>query len=246
MKIRAIGTGSFFCRHPLVTSSFLIQSETSNVVIGCGTNIPAKLETINLHMDQIDMWIPLNAGPDQIGGLWEAAHSQREKKPYLVAPGALLHRIEELLPDSSILKTSFDLKASTKISFSEEHLSETIQFEKNYGRQPSYSLIFEEAEIFISGTTEVNDEFLHRCGMPAQIILHNCSDLEALQQLPVYLQKKVWIYGYKNALLEQEDPLPMLFLPQGTCLFDSDRKEKHLDKERFIRENAKRLIGNLT
>ena len=242
MKIRAIGTGSAFCRHPLVTSSFLIQSEGSNIVIGCGPNIPAKLETINLHMSQIDMWIPLSTFPDQTGGLWEIACAKLDKKPYLVGLGALLTKIEETFPCNDHLSSSFDTKASTKVSFSEEHLSETIRFIPNYGMGYSYSVLFEESEIFISGPTAVNDEFLHRWGMPAQIILH--SKRKELSNLPVYLQKKIWIYDYAAPDLEMEDPLPMLYLPQGTCVFDSERKEKHLEKERFIRENAKRQIGN--
>jgi hypothetical protein len=247
MKIRAIGTGSPYCRHPLVTSSFLVQSENSNVIIGCGFNIPAKLETINLSIDQIDMWIPLNSLSSEVAGLEEVA-LRSSKKPYLVAPSDLLSQVEKRLSESGLvkkLKNHFEMRASTKITINEEHLTETVTFIRNHlSIQPSYGLSLDESEIFISGETPVNDEFLHRHGMPAEIILHSYS--EGLKALPVYMQQKIWIYGYDNNYLNMEEPIPMLFIPQGTCVYDSDRKEKHLDKERFIRENAKRQIGNLT
>jgi hypothetical protein len=54
----------------------------------------------------------------------------------------------------------------------------------------------------------------------------------------------MWLYGYADNYRDLEDPLPMLFLPQGQCAFDSNRKAKHLEKERFIRENTIRLLGN--
>lgn len=256
MKIRAIGTGSSFCRHPLVTSSFLIQSEESNVLIGCGPNIPAKLETINLSIEQIDMFILLNSRMDHVGGLEEVWTKCKDKKPFLVAPAALFPQFRENRIFDPIWE-SFEVRAISKVSLNEEHYSETIRFVKNYlgGQPPSYSLCFDEAEVFISGTTDLNDEFLHRNGMPAEIVLHQCitpsqtgvgTTLQALQELPVYLQQKIWLYGYGNDYLSLEEPLPMLFLPQGTCVYDSERKDKHLEKERFIRENSKRQIGNLT
>lgn len=251
MKIRAIGTGGYFCRHPLTTSSFLIQSESSNIIIGCGPNIPAKLETINLSVEQIDMWVPLSSFSSQVAGLEEIGHaSTKTRKPYLVAPADVLKKIETRLCASGMseLKNYFEVRASAKVSINEEHLTETITFVRNYlPGGPSYGISFEESEIFITGDTPLNEEFLHRYGMPAEIILHSCAcgteELEAL--LPMYLQKKIWLYGYHDKYLESIDPLPMLYLPQGTCIYDSDRKEKHLDKERFLRENAKRQIGNI-
>ena len=256
MKIRAIGTGSHFCRHPLVTSSFLIQSEDSNVLVGCGPNIPAKLETINLSIEQIDMFILLSSRTDQVGGLEEVWNRKKEKKPYLVAPTLVLNELEGNKIYAPLWE-SFEMRGISKVSLNEEHYSETVRFIKNYlvGQPPSYSLYFEESEVFVSGTTDLNDEFLHRNGMPAEIILHQCitpaqvgagTTLQALQELPVYLQQKIWLYGYGNDYLTLEEPLPMLFLPQGSCVFDSERKDKHLEKERFIRENSKRQMGNLT
>lgn len=264
MKIRAIGTGSAFCRHPLVTTSFLIQSENSNVLIGCGPNIPAKLETINLSLAQIDMFVLLNYKMEQIGGLEETIHllAKGGKKPYLVGPGDLLKAVSERFKYPVEIAQAFEVRSVNKITINEEHFSETMVFIPTYLtlHSPSYALQLEEAEIFISGTAELNDEFLHRYGMPAELILHQGftpgssypswagmgTSIEDLKTLPIYLQKKIWVCGYGNDYLEIEEPIPMLFLPQGTCVFDSDRKEKHLDKERFIRENSKRQLGNIT
>jgi len=255
MKIRAIGTGSSFCRHPLVTSSFLIQSENSNVLIGCGPNLPAKLETINLSIDKIDMFILLSSRLDQVGGLEEVWSKPREKKPYLVAPQLVLTSLSE---DNNLFKPiwdRFEVRSVKKMTINEENFSEEATFIDNYFGY-SYGLYLESSQIFITGRCELNEDFLHHHGATAEIILHDCSldedfygkravSLKELQTLPLYIQKKLWIYGYNNSYLNQEDPLPMLFLPQGTCIFDSERKEKHLDKERFIRENSKRQIGNI-
>ena len=255
MKLRAIGTGSAFCRHPLVTSSFLIQSEKSNTLIGCGPNIPAKLETINLHTEQMDMVVLLNAQNDHIGGLEEMASLRRKEplKPFLAAPQGVLEALPKHL--MSLFKSAFQIRAVHKVTINEEHFTETVALVKTYlGEEISYGALFEEARIFLSGAADLNDEHLHRHGMPMDLILHQGKTprsygigacVEDLQTLPIYLQQKMWLYGYANDYLTQEDPLPMLFLPQGTCVFDSERKEKHLDKERFIRENSKRVLGNL-
>ena len=256
MKIRAIGTGHSFCRHPLVTPSFLVQSEKSNVLIGCGPNVPAKLETINLSIDQIDMFVLLSPRLDQVGGL-EEVWCRRSDRPYLVAPQSVLAALAEN-PLFTPISARFSVKPTTKVTLNEEHFSETLSFTPNFHPEVSYSLFFSESEIFISGETPVVDEFLHRHAMPAQLILHSCitpaaathlsrgAYLHQLEELPIYLQKKIWLYGYGADYLDLEEPLPMLFLPQGSCIFDSDRKDKHLEKERFIRENTKRQAGNLT
>lgn len=258
MRIRALGTGSAFCRHPLVTSSFLVQSDGANIVIGCGPNIPAKLDAINMSSEQIDMWIPLSSSIDQIGGLFEVAASPAKAgKPFITAPHTIITQADEVFSrvTGSPLKEKFELRSALKVSFSEEHFSESLSFVSNHGR--GFGLFFDQAGVFITGDAPANDEFLHRHGSPAQLILHSCTLTEPatqkgpatiteLQKLPIYLQSKIWLYGYENSYLNRADPIPMMFLPQGTCLFDSSRKETHLEKERFIRENSKRIIGNRT
>lgn len=261
MKLRALGTGSAFCRHPLVTSSFLIQSDDTNIVVGCGYNIPTKLEAVNLSASQVDMWLVLNTNFDQIAGLVEVAKTHKRKTaPYLVGPQAVLKKLESLysLMTGEPLSQSFETRAVLKVGLNEEHFSDTISFVANYPESqgdPSYSLMFEKAQIFISGDTTVNEEFLHRYGAPAELVLHSCTldplnkrsgrpSIDELQTLPLYLQKKIWLYGYENSYLDHEEPFPMLFIPQGTWVFDSGRKDTHLDKERFIKESARRHLGN--
>ena len=220
-------------------------------MIGCGPGLPAKLETINLSVEQIDMWIPLYFDLGQVGGLWEVASRVKDKKPFLVAPEKLLAPIKSLflaLGDGVPLNNFFDVRGASKAIINEEHHTENLRFVPNYGTRPSYGLSLEESEIFISGRTAINDEFLHQHGSPAEVILHSCEHPEAtldmLSALPVYIQKKTWLYGYSSPIEKMDEPLPMLFLPQGTCVYDSSRKDKHLEKERFIRENSKRVLGN--
>lgn len=260
MKLRALGCGSATCRHPLVPSSFLLQSEKSNVVFGCSAQTPAKLEAIGVDLAKIDIWAPLSARPEQILGLHEVALRVARgelPKPYLVGPEYLLKAVglALVLP----LSRGFNVIHTRSIHVNEEHLEEKIEFIPNYlGEFDRCGLVFNTAEIFITGEVELNEDWVNYHGAAARIILQACRfeapviegypqapRLDELQTLPVYLQKKIWLYGYSNSYQEVEDPLPMIFLPQGQWIYDSDRKSKHLEKERFIRENSKRHLGNL-
>lgn len=259
MRLRALGTGSPFCRHPLVTSSFLLQADSGNTVIGCGPNIPSKLEAISLHANQVDLWVLLHPGVDQIGGLIEvAALLSPEQHPYLSAPETVIREVRnsfQLLSGKS-LDRYFSVRSTRRVVIEEEHSTETLSFVENYLHDKSFGLLLEEAKIFISGSCELNEEFLHRYGSSAEIILHQArflntphyidrlASVEELQTLPMYLQSKIWLYGYHNDYQDLEEPLPMLLLPQGSCIFDSSRKDRHLSKERFIREISRRLLGN--
>lgn len=260
MKLRALGAGSPLCRHPLVPTSFLLQSIDSSVVFGCAPGIPAKLDSIGIKLEQVDIWAPLNARPEQVGGLYEVgllSLGGAIPKPYLAAPERLIQRLVPLFPFS--LQAAFQITATRCIHINEEYVEEQIEFIPGYlGHEESYGLFLSHAEILISGETELNDEWLHRYGSGANIILHSCRvdqaavpgmkfspDIVELSALPVYLQKKIWLCGYPNDYQSLVDPLPMLFLPQGQWIYDSDRKAKHLEKERFIRENTKRQMGNV-
>jgi hypothetical protein len=258
VKLKILGAGNTLLRHPLVHSSFLLQSEKSHTVFGCGPSVPAKLESIDIPLDSIDIWAPLSTRYDQMGGLVEVALqvlSGKIKKPYLAGPEYLLRKLQLPKP----LLSAFNVTYTRTIHVNEEHVEEHIDFVPNHlGSCDSYGLFFKSAEIFISGETELNEEWLHHYGSGSQVILHSCRLSEAaitdyaqaptlsdLQKLPLYLQKKTWLYHYTNAYLSVEDPLPMIFLPQGQCIYDSNRKLKHLEKERFIRENSARQLGNL-
>lgn len=260
MKLRALGTGNPFCRHPLVAGSFLIQSDTSNVVIGCGAQTPSKLEAISLSSKKIDMWLITHVSQDQVGGLPEVGAMLRgQERPYLAAPEAVLREIRDYFftVTREKLETFFSVQGTSKVTINEEHHSETIHFVNNHHSKAHFGVVFEEAQVFLSGHCQMNDDFLHQYGAPSKIILHSCQSKEApfvgspistaddLRTLPMYLQAKTWLYSYSNSYLSEEEPIPMLYLPQGSCIYDSARKDKHLEKERFIRENSKRVAGNL-
>jgi hypothetical protein len=259
MKIRALGCGGITSRHPLIPTTFLVQSEGCQVLIGCPAQAPGKMESIGLKLSDVQIIVPLSSRLDQISGLYEfAVRSIRGDiaKPHLAGSASLLEKIEAKL--GFYLHKAFEVTATRKLHLVEEHTEETVELVPGYlGSEPSYGAVFEQAEVFISGEVELNDEWIHRHGAGSKLILHSCrkneepiqdfpqaASIPELETLPVYLQQKIWLYGYDNDYQELIDPLPMLYLPQGQTLYDSERKAKHLDKERFIRENAKRTMGN--
>lgn len=258
MKLRSLGTGSITCRHPLTTASFLLQAEGANIVIGCGAGIPAKLESINVDPTIIDIWVPLHTGVDQWAGLEEIAHMVQmgTKKPFVAAPQPLIDYISARMRERFGGRSVLEFKPTQRIRVAEEHHDEELVFIHNFGTSNSFALSLEQCAVLISGSTELNEEWLHAHGSDSQVILHSCHidnginlpgeppSLEILRTLPVYIQRKIWLYGYDNTYQDVLDPIPMLFLPYGQWIYDSSRRDKHLDKERFIRENTKRQEGN--
>ena len=236
MKLRALGAGNPFCRWPLIPSCWLLQTEGSNVLIGCPVQAAARLEVLGLSPDKIDMIIPLGYSVAHAGGLDELGHIFRHsaQKPYLACPENLMSKILGRIE----YPRSFQPRAAKQVGFKEEHITETMVFVDNFSG--SYGFRLEAAGIFCSGSAKVNESWLHR-QMDCNILLHE--DRPELIDLPIYLQKKVWIYGYSK-LSDGSDPIPMLFLPQGTFVYDSDRRDKTITKERYIRENSKRIVGN--
>lgn len=258
MKLRALGTGHLSSRHPLVPSAFLVQSPGATICIGCGPGIPAKLESLGITT--VDVWTLLDTRLTQVGGLeeiaWRVSCGELPKQT-LVGPASLINRLSHMMAVSlgAPITEFFDVSHTRVIRIEEEHFGDSIEFVPNYLGDASFGLSMENSGVFITGEAPLNEEFLHAYGSPVETILHSCTlspkghlssapTLVALQTLPVYMQSKIWLYGYENRYLETEDPLPMLFLPQGTWIFDSDRKEKTLNKERFIRENGNRVRGN--
>ena len=236
MKLRALGTGHAFSRWPLIPPCWLIQSHKSFALINCPPSVGARLELLGVPIDRIGMIIPLGSAIAQIGGIDEFAHIFKDSpsKPYLAAPAQLLATLANRYDSVS----KFQLKSVQKVGFKEEHLTETLTFVSNYCG--SYGFRLEDAKVFCSGSAEVNEDWIFK-NTDCDILLHE--DRPQLLELPVYLQNKLWIYGYEKPP-EGTDPLPMLFMPQGSWIFDSDRRDKVMAKERYIRENSKRVIGN--
>jgi hypothetical protein len=262
MRLRTLGSGGYNCRHPLATASWLLQTDESMIVIGIPHQLPSRLGMLGVTLDQIDMFVPLSPRGDQIGGLEEVARHflGKEKKPFLVAPERLMVKIKERLEPAFLLylQTMFITKTVTKITVREEHFTEVLSFIPNYLNVaiPSFALKLEESKVFISGETELNETWLFK-EMGCDLILHSCvtdrtppghpsaPSLEELSALPVYLQNKIWLYGYSNNYTDLAEPLPMLFLPQGVTVLDTSRRDKILMKERYIRENSRRILGNI-
>lgn len=236
MKLRSLGAGSPFCRWPLVPACWLIQTEGCNMLVGCPPQAAARLELIGLTMDAIDMIVPLSSSVAQTGGLDEfGKHFENSNtQPYLACPEKLLSKIVDRLE----YKDSFQLKAVKKIGFTEEHITETFTFVDNLSG--GYGFRLEGAKIFCSGPAAVNEDWIYN-NTDCETILH--CDQPELRELPMYLQDHLWIFGYEKQV-PGSDPLPMLFLPQGSVVYDSDRRDKTMTKGRFLRENSKRIVGN--
>lgn len=240
MKLRALGTGGPFSRWPLIPSCWLIHTDKSYVLVGCPPQVGARLATVGVPLEKIDMIVLLGASVAQAGGLDEFGHyfqevaSNCEGKPYLACPEALMSKVLGRLEYPHGLSP----KVVKKISFTEEHVSETLTFVDNFSG--GYGFRLEEAKVFCSGRAKVNEEWLHQ-NMDCDLILHE--DRPELAELPIYLQERIWIYGYPKQP-DGTDPIPMLYVPQNSFVYDSDRRDKILTKERFIRENSKRVVGN--
>lgn len=257
MKIRAVGTGSKFCRHPLVPTSFAVMSNKDLILVGAPWPVVPALERYGYELDTLAMVILLSPQSDQTAGLVELCARFRgsEKKPILLAPAKVLEAVRPQLEQELgfFLDEAFDVKSVVRFHIKEEYFSETITFVPNFmdPRVPSYGLRFESAKIFLSGETSLNEDWLFK-EMGCELILHCCSTkylsssrgspLDELKNLPLYLQNKMWLYGYEAEERDAEQPFPMMFLPPGAWVFDSERRDKILSKERFIRENSKKQV----
>ena len=255
MKLRAIGTGSKFCKHPLIPSSFIVSSDDKLTLIGAPLATTAALEKYGYKVEDISVITFLSPQSDQTIGLIELAHifRNKKKKPILAAPARLLSvmrdRIETEL--GFFLTESFDVKSALKIHIKEEFYTEIITFVPSFINPsiPSYSLRFETSKIFLTGETSLNEDWLFK-EVGNDLILHSCKSsdrsggqsplVSEIQELPMYLQSKMWLYGYDIASKDIEQPFPMMYLPPGSWVFDSERKDKLLNKDRFIRENSRK------
>jgi len=257
VKIRAIGTGSKFCRHPLVPASWLIISGEDLTLVGAPWSVVPTLERYGYAIEKLAVITLLSPHVDQIAGLLELAGIFRhaKKKPILAAPGQLLSLVRTKLEGELgfYLDDAFDVKTIARLHIKEEYYSESISFVSNFldPRIPSYGMRFENAKVFISGETQLNEDWLFK-EMGCEAILHSCTTtkaslgkspaLEELKDLPTYLQSKMWLYGYEVDTKDAEQPFPMMFLPPGSWIFDSERRDKLLSKERFIRENSRKQV----
>jgi hypothetical protein len=257
MKLRAIGTGSKFCRHPLTPAAWLVVSGEELTLVGAPWSVVPSLERYGYDVTKLSVILILSPYIDQVAGLVELAYifKNSKKKPVLAVPSKLMGVLRERVePEIGFfLDEAFSLKSVTRLLIKEEYFSESIAYVANYlgPSVPSFGLRFENAKIFISGETKLNEDWLYK-EMSCDLILHSCRThtgstgasptLDEIIQLPLYLQSKIWLYGYENSTKDVEQPFPMMFLPPGAWVYDSDRRDKLINKERFIRENSKRQL----
>lgn len=246
MKIRVIGTGYPHARHPLIPCTYLIQLDSTNIIIGCPPQIGSKLESINMKMSDIDLWILGDTRVSQSGGVEELSFIQTKtsKKPSVAATASILSKIGSKYKDGLKGKNieSLDTKSVLSVRVKDDNYEDSI---KVIQESPTYSsYFFTNSKIAISHISKL-DKFLEI----SQIMICDIDGeddvaVEKLKELPVYVQQKLWVVGYKNDYQKMDEMFPILPLPQGSCIYDSERKEPYLSKERFIRDNAKRTAGN--
>jgi hypothetical protein len=251
VKIRAIGTGSIFtsqCKNPLMAPCFVVYSDDSHICIGAPATLPAKLNELDI-LDKISMITLLSPNPDQTAGLFEFAHlyKKMKKKILLAAPKAVIEEVVHNFERDTGLRAAdvFEIKAVTKIIINEEHFSDTLVFVTNYSKN-SYAVKFEKARVFITGAAKLNEDWIHK-HIDYDVILHQiddsgteatlCPEIEAIKAVPLYVQKRIWLYGYRHSP-DAQHPLPMMLLPPFAWVFNSERKEKLISKERMISENG--------
>lgn len=243
MKIRLIGAGYNFCRHPLVPVSLLVQpSDGGNVVINCPPQMSAKLESINMSLDSVDVWALTSTDVFRSGGIEEVCNTPLKSSTVITAGTALMMQLKKKFNISRGVNGKIKEVSSSFICVADEHYEERI----TYGRSAN-EVVFENSRIVV-----VDLSTIHRHAEWANLILFDVSsgssdlsvEIDFLRDLPVYVQQKVWIVGYGNKYSEIEDPFPMMFMPQGTCVFDSERKDRYISKEKFIWDDGKRVAGN--
>lgn len=255
MRLRALGTGSKFCKPPLSPPSFVVETGSDIVLIGTPWNIMTTLSAYSYDVTKVSMVIIQNPMIDHIAGLVDLAWHVKDssKKPMLAAPADLVAELyRRLALDIGVhLHDVFDIKTVTKVMIKEEFFSETIVFVPSYTPHmlPSYALRFESAEIFLTGEAMLNEDWLYK-EMSSEIILHMCRTtktapgcsptVQDIGDMPTYLLSKIWLYGYEVGTKEQEQPFPMLYLPRGAVVFDSSRRDKLLSKSRYINENSRK------
>lgn len=256
MKIRAIGTGSPNVKHPLIPSCLVVQSDEDIWMVGCPWPALSALERYSYDVNKLSLITFQTDRMDQISGICALAPLTRirQEKPIMAAPSALIDSIKKKIePELGFpLDEAFDIKRIQKMTIKEEYYQETIVFVRSTDdRHLSYGLRFENAGLFVTGETELNEDWLFK-EMASEIILHTCKTtahtvsrapmVEQLSELPLYLQNKIWLTGYEPDTREAEQPFPMMFLPAGAALFDSTRRDKLMNKSRLIREHTKKQI----
>lgn len=240
MKIRLIGSGSQFCRHPLVPVTLLVQTpDGGNMVINCPPQISAKLESINMSISDVDVWVLTSADVFYSGGIEEVCNTQTKKSLVLSATSSVMDEIRKKYAPSRGSNKRVSEVITPSIRLEDDNYDERVVLKGN-------SVAFENSKIVLTNIFEIGEY------PGAELILCNVNngspdlsvEFDCLRELPLYIQSKIWIVGYGNQYQSIEDPLPIMFMPQGTCVFDNERKEPLLSKERFIVNDGKRIAGN--
>jgi len=254
MKLRTLGTGSALCRHPLIPACFAVETAESFSLIGAPAQAPARLEALGRSLDTVDMIAILDQSSAQTAGLEELYHyfKDREDKPFLLAPQKLLTAVgNRYMMQGVNLADGFKIRAVVKAGIHDQHHTEELVWVPHPVGH-GYAIRLSASGVFITGDCALNEDWLFK-EMTSEIILSQCKTtdqpgeaptIDDLSTLPVYLQNKIWLYGYHNNYQQSVDPIPMLFVPPNAVVFDSERRDKWLLKERYIRENSKRILNN--
>src|SRR4051812_19336387 len=121
MKIRLIGSGHSFCRHPLIPVSLLVQAGDGNLVINCPPQIGSKLESIDMSIADIDVWMMTSAKIMASGGLEEVCSLKRAKPPIVAAPSLLMSVLDKLYYLNKATRQKVKTVRSSYVMMADEH-----------------------------------------------------------------------------------------------------------------------------
>lgn len=250
MKIRALGTGSTYSRHPLAPPCFLVYTDGAVVAIGAPFQLSTRLAALG-DENNLSMVVLLSSTFDQMAGLYELANLPRKSRIVIATTAAIMQDVKSklagFLPPGTL--SFFEYKCVTKVSFEEEHFSETMSLVPNYGPDHSCAIRFENAKVMITGAAPLNEDWLHH-HIDCDLILHQIDErgitpsptIESLQKIPLYMQNRIWVYGYDD-ISKEAQPFPMMYVTPLAWVFNSWRKQKIMSKERVIKENATKQLG---
>lgn len=216
IKVTMVGTGSAFSKLYYNTSA-LVEFEDYRLLIDCGHNVPKGLYDLGYSWSDIDGILITHIHSDHVGGLEEAALSNRYlyngRKMDLLVPtgikralwdsslkGGLLYtdegRTEGLDEYFNVHSLSIAFAASIDDHKIRIHRTNHVKEKLSYGVQIDNTLFYTSDTKYDSNLLEKADRCNH--------ILHDCqlftggihSSLEELKRLPEAMQEKILLMHY--------------------------------------------------
>lgn len=184
MRISSLGVGTPYCTYPGYPEGFIIRADSDDVVVNCPLRGLEALAKFRKDPLDIDMWVVTDCSINMISGLERVAKMALYAgvKPLLAVPQSLADALSLSLAPSlpGPLSRYFTVHVSSGIEIREKcGFKETIRLIPHKGTEKvrSYGLVFESAEVFISGRGQFDANWVryHAEGCRA-LLLNMCMD----------------------------------------------------------------------